>query len=236
MITSDEWVGMLFTLLLVLRTEEGVEIMRNVFTGEEDTDLDVEALFKDFGDDEIRHLEKLGDASVEETEEPSPESEDEEASLSSDDLSNVDDGDDDDQTAGVFQCSIGDFVHLAEALLSFHAWYKLGSPYDWSNAREGISEQAVLLGVRKMMALVWIYVPRSKGNGWKLQKFHDLLHLARDMARFGSPLNFDAGPGESSLRFWAKFLSGTAQKWGYKTFLQQVASQCYEFHYMGKAH
>ena len=52
---------------------------------------------------------------------------------------------------------------------------------------------------------------------------------------FGSPLNFDAGPYESSLRFWAKRMAKTTQKRGYKVFAKQVGDRIFEYHCMGKA-
>jgi hypothetical protein len=36
------------------------------------------------------------------------------------------------------------------------------------------------------LAMVRWFTPRKKGNGWKLQKFHDILHLAMDIERFGA--------------------------------------------------
>ena len=44
--------------------------------------------------------------------------------------------------------------------------------------------------------------------------------------------NFDASRGESSLRFWAKKPSITAQKCGYPVFIKQVAAHLYKFQIM----
>jgi len=229
MITSDEWAGMMFTLLIVMRTPDGEEIMGTVFSAEEDIDLGGEDLFGDGSDDLIANLEAMADQL------------DEENCTVNESLGDGDDAvstgsDLESEEEASVPCSLGDFLHLCEALLSFHAWYKYGAPYEWSVVGgDNITEKTVLLGIRKMLALVRLYVPRKKGNGWKLQKFHDLLHLARDMARFGSPQNFDAGPGESSLRFWAKKPSLTAQKRGYTVFLRQVAARLYELQVMAAA-
>ena len=48
------------------------------------------------------------------------------------------------------------------------------------------------------------FVPHKDGNGWKIQKFHELLHLAKHIDDYGSPLNFDAGTGERGLKEWVK--------------------------------
>ena len=41
--------------------------------------------------------------------------------------------------------------------------------------------------------------PRNEGNGWKLQKLHEILHLPIDVTNFGSPKNFDTGIMENRL-------------------------------------
>ena len=83
--------------------------------------------------------------------------------------------------------------------------------------------------------MIKCYLPRATGNQWEIQKFHDLLHLVEDMERFGSSKNFDAGPLESALRFWAKFPARTAQTRGYNTFGHQVCQRIYEYLVLAKA-
>ena len=122
------------------------------------------------------------------------------------------------------QCGLGDFVQLAEALLSFHSWYKRS---DYSQLREE-SINDIHESMCRLLAMVKYFMPRRAGNGWKLQKYHDMLHLAENISRFGSPKNFDCGPGESSLRYWAKLPALTAQTRGYDTFSQQVANRIHE--------
>jgi len=55
-----------------------------------------------------------------------------------------------------------------------------------------------------MLETVKDKVPQNICNGWKLQKFHDLLHVSRDMHMFGNPQNWDASPGEHNLIDFAK--------------------------------
>ena len=73
------------------------------------------------------------------------------------------------------------------------------------------------------MAMLKYYVPRKKGNRWKIQKFHDLLHLPEDMDHWGSAKNFDISALESALRYWAKLPTMTSQMQGYSDFVCQVA-------------
>jgi len=48
-----------------------------------------------------------------------------------------------------------------------------------------------------------INAPREDKNDWKLQKFHDMLHM-KDIENFGSPNNVDAAPNENNLIDFAK--------------------------------
>jgi len=55
-----------------------------------------------------------------------------------------------------------------------------------------------------MLAEIKKFAPRENKNGWKLQKFHDMLHIVRDIENFGSPNNVDAAPNENNLIDLAK--------------------------------
>ena len=204
LITADEWTGMLMTLLLAVRISVVAEdIMLTVFTNEED-----------FQVNEPKSKRSKVNANREQEEPDDTESEEDVEELEK-------------------PCSLPDFIQLAEALLCFQAWYKLGDPFPWADKAE--AEEQINLSIRTMLDMLVTYLPRRTGNGWKIQKFHDLIHLSKDMAMFGSPQNFDAGPYESSLRFWAKRMSQTAQKRGYKIFAKQVGDRIFEYHCMGKA-
>jgi len=56
------------------------------------------------------------------------------------------------------------------------------------------------------------FAPRMDKNGWHLQKFHDLLHIVRDIENYGSPNNIDAAPNENNLIDFAKRPGRRAQK------------------------
>jgi hypothetical protein len=131
------------------------------------------------------------------------------------------------------KCSANEFTELAEALLCFHAWYKMGVLKIGPDGK--INTSVIRTSVARMLGMVRWYCPRKKGKGWKLQKFHDILHLAVDMERFGHPSNFDAGPMESGLKFWAKLPALTSQMRGYNTFVKQVAWRTFEFQCFAKA-
>ena len=84
------------------------------------------------------------------------------------------------------------------------------------------------------MEMIRHRLPRNKGNGWAIQKFHEMIHLGSDITRFGSPANYDAGGGERGLQTWAKTPSDTALK-SRDGFLEQVTSRLHETCTMFKA-
>jgi hypothetical protein len=246
-LTSDEWVGTLFTLLIVLRTEEGGELFEGKFA-EDDMNLpdnfsELEMLggtaniqlcakmMQDALDQRILEKRNLADPDsesreIEESYDRAPSCVvnadtgeiDDPSKLGKEDdpLESLDDG----EVEGVEElCSIRDFIALLEALLAFHGWYKFGS-----FRVTGLEQYAA--SIKKMIAMLKFYVPRSKGNGWNLQKLHDLLHLPYNIARFGHPSNYDAEVGESGLRTWAKWPAATAAKRGDKNaFVAQCAAR-----------
>ena len=131
------------------------------------------------------------------------------------------------------KCSLRDFTELAKALLCFHAWYKIGENRLTEDGK--VNTSIIRASVARLLSMVRWYTPRKKGCGWKLQKFHDLLHLALDIQRFGPASNFDAGPQESCLQHWAKLPALTSQMRGYNTFSAQVASRTFEYLCFAKA-
>jgi len=69
---------------------------------------------------------------------------------------------DDDSTQNKTAIELYDILYVLEMLHSFHAWYKCGGPNNCGNSME-----------------------QCKIHKAKLQKFHDLLHVSRDMFMFG---------------------------------------------------
>lgn len=52
--------------------------------------------------------------------------------------------------------------------------------------------------IKDMMYLIKHSVKRETSCGWKISKFHELLHVVRDVRLFGPPQGYDGRPGESS--------------------------------------
>jgi len=53
--------------------------------------------------------------------------------------------------------------------------------------------------IKEMLEEVKTKAPHHEKSGWKLQKFHDHLHVVDDMEKYGSPMNTVNGPIEHSL-------------------------------------
>ena len=239
MLTSDEWAGKLFVILIVLHAEQGKRLFEKANTFSKDdvsqpmhtkTLKESAETFQEWANqkhqkwDDDQHCSTGGRPETLELE-------DEEVKLAEEKRRKKTKSEDIEEM--IEKCSANDFLQLAEALLCFHAWCKLGVNRVGQDGR--INEAVIGDSVARLLAMVRHYCPRKKGNGWKLQKFHDILHLARDMGRFGPPCNFDAGPMESGLRFWAKLPAMTSQTRGHNTFVKQVASRTFEFQCFSKA-
>ncbi len=296
MITSDEWAGKLFVILVVLQTEEGAAIFKkaNVFETDETKFIEIPEDWRSY---EMAHLlasakhaeershrievdsevdkkmrgraaaveaevlrlrakknkGKMDEEKLREQVEGAMREklrEEVEAELrgkaarpgnSKEDAARMDKEEEkkkkkaamDEPEEMLRKCAQHDFTELAEALLCFHAWYKMGVCTVGKDKK--VNTKLIQNAVARLLGMVRWYVPRKKGNRWKLQKFHDLLHLALDIERFGPPSNFDAGPMESGLRYWAKLPAMTSQMRGYNTFAKQVAMRTYEFQSFSKA-
>ena len=97
-------------------------------------------------------------------------------------------------------------------MLCFHAWCHNASSWGHLEGREVLLEQQVAQDlVRLRMDMMKNMVQRTNGNGWKVQKFHELLYLVCDMDKYGLPTNFIASDSdchhkinrkEVDLYFW----------------------------------
>jgi len=115
-------------------------------------------------------------------------------------------------------------LKMLEKLLAFHAWYKKGHPFCLKTETD---KRKMFVAIRTMMGEIKMHAPRQDKNGWRLQKFHDLLHIVRDMYNFGSPNNFDAAPNENNLIDFAKRPGRRAHK-KREVFVSQVSKRLRE--------
>ena len=101
-------------------------------------------------------------------------------------------------------------IWILEKSLSFYAWYRRGAPYKhWyqHTQKDGTSgtpmNKRVDKEIRRYVGAITEFLPRMTGQGWFLQKIHEIMHIVRDMDEFGAVMNFDCGVWESLLRFLA---------------------------------
>ncbi len=86
---------------------------------------------------------------------------------------------------------------MLDLLLAFHAWYQRGHPFSLQDETEKLEMQQA---IRIMMQQIKNFARRKDKNGWHLKKFHDLLHIVRDIENYGSPNNIDAAPNNCVKR------------------------------------
>ena len=105
---------------------------------------------------------------------------------------------------------LADAIEVMEALLCFDAWLRLETQWHFDREEEAIASAET--SIRVLMKLCIEHLPRLKGNGWRIPKFHEMLHLPGDMARFGASPNFWADRVESLLKDTAKKVGRRSQK------------------------
>ncbi len=84
-----------------------------------------------------------------------------------------------------------DYIALLENILQMEAWLKSPS----LAVREVRKAKST---IRWIMECITRTAARSKGMGWKLPKFHFLLHMIDDLLDNGVAQNFNSGPCEST--------------------------------------
>ena len=183
LLTADEWVGALFTYLILAQLPKGFDMMKTAFTRHRDETYE-------------NSLKSTKTDKNNETEEIIPKS----------------------------PLNINDFKTILEDILIFHEWLKRGHPYRWNDRLESLYQNRVI----ELMKDIMRHFPREAGNGWKIQKMHELLHLVPDIKRFGSPSNFDAGIGELLLQAFAKHPASTSRSLSPDQYMESIATRYHE--------
>lgn len=70
-------------------------------------------------------------------------------------------------------------------------------------------------------------VDRTDGNGLKIPKFHQMLHMRHYILRYGPPLNYHSGPGEKNANVLAKQQANWTSR-NLSTFEQEVGKRLSE--------
>ena len=116
---------------------------------------------------------------------------------------------------------IDDWVMLVETLLMWEAWLKSDTMERKHVHRSKEKHLYIMYLIRKVGN-------RTKGMGWKIMKYHAIMHMSKDILHFGVPMNFDTGADESGHKP-AKTAAKLTQK-RKETFDHQVSTRLTEIH------
>ena len=97
-----------------------------------------------------------------------------------------------------------------ECLLCFEAWLDQFTFWD-VNDTTGEADKAEA-AIASLMRLIVKYLPRLKGNGWKVSKFHEIKHIVRFIGVFGAPRGYNASRPEEHHKAHAKRPGRRSQK------------------------
>ena len=115
-----------------------------------------------------------------------------------------------------------DVLQTFECLLCFDAWFHLSQHWNLDNSHEAIS--AAQCSIKQLMCMIKKSTPHATGNGWKLAKMHELLHLLDNMTCFGAATNFTAESPENFLKTTVKKVGKKCQKQKAGTMFEQQAA------------
>jgi len=116
---------------------------------------------------------------------------------------------------------IRDWTLLVETLLQWEAYLNLAQ-------MEKSHVQCLKKKHRFIMFLIKKVGHRTAGMGWKVMKFHAILHLAYDILMFGVPMTVDTGSNESHHKM-TKVAAKLTQK-DIKSFEKQTSNRMDDFH------
>ena len=117
--------------------------------------------------------------------------------------------------ATAIQCTL-------ECLVCFEAW--LGKDTYWRFDEAETCMHGAESAIRSLMLKVTSHLPRHTGYGWKVSKFHELLHIPRLMMAFGATKGYSAARPEAHHKEHAKQPGRRSQK-RIRHFDQQCATR-----------
>ena len=95
-------------------------------------------------------------------------------------------------------CIIGPTTTMINSYIMVLEYLIILSEWLCSDIIEVNSLEQVKRNIIYMMKLYKNTVRRDSIHGMKISKFHELLHIVRDIHLFGPPKGYDGRPGESS--------------------------------------
>jgi len=202
LLTATEWAGVAFTVALMMTMEAGFKLFNKVCKRQKKIKK-----HQDGSDDDVLSCQdETGsrDSSTVDIESDSNEESHDDNNVSVDDIyvDNV-----------ICEFDAQNQLYVFDMILSLH-----GTSLDHHIYREQRKGTKSFMEVFVVCLMKSKSIPCKESNGWKLQKFHDMLHILRDMKMFGSSQNWDASPGEHILLI---LLSNQQKR--HSSFIDQVA-------------
>jgi hypothetical protein len=248
-LTAKEWVGQIFGLVILLNTRQGWETLVAIMTSKG-------ARVKASKNRTLSRIRAINDRSYipgsdpqdEENYDPQDEEDDDKGGKDADETTTKrrktknkqakqqnTSVDDDREALLESDVAVQELLHTLEMMLSFEAFLWRG-PF-WDAHEPGLSRgcERHQAAVRVLMKHIKLYVPRDTDVGYKIQKFHEMLHICRDIKLFGSPANFNEGIGESNLIHFVSNPAETAQLRGSAEYTRQIVRATQERTLVDKA-
>ena len=129
-----------------------------------------------------------------------------------------------------------DFLFLFETILCFNSWTRMDRFWD-SDPRSPAAKETArrsVESVKIMMDGIRRYAPRldKKGklmcNGWMIPKYHNLVHIVRQVSNFGPVKISDTESEESNHKEIVKLNAKTVQKRGKGVFDSQLGDNIWQ--------
>jgi hypothetical protein len=115
------------------------------------------------------------------------------------------------------------FKSVFEKILLFMAWMTKPEGY-WMLGNQTRGRNRATTSIKSMMEFICENFSRKSNQDWNISKMHELLHITHFIDQYGSPTNYDAGPGERMHKDFAKKPGRRSQK-RHATFTVQAANR-----------
>jgi hypothetical protein len=129
------------------------------------------------------------------------------------------------------QKKIRDWIYVFEMLACFERWC---CKVAYWHRQDETGYGRAMLAIRLLMRSIFNLAPRNIGQGWQIEKFHDLLHIPLCIKHFGSPRGYDTGSAEKNHKCFAKKPAKLTQK-RVSTFEKQTGERCFEMLVVSRA-
>jgi len=234
-LTGKEWVGVAFACLMCLNTAQGWNTFSKILTQRGSRMPPKKRKRANTFNNptstsqKSRKISKTGKPArvLQQEMAPAPESD---AEGETDDESESDDDDEYDHTEPILEDeeAIVKVVNVIEMLLCYEAWISRGPFWSASEPELSQGEWSYQRSIRTMLHIVKDVMPRNTSVRYRLQKFHEQIHLPRDIRLYGHLANINEGIGEANLIHFSSDPARTAQKLGNNQFLRQICRATYD--------